>query len=134
MYKASFLKGIGGFDDSPSCQEYLLMQKTLDNNPKFGYIAQTLIKNFNHEGEQLSTGPNKLKGQMMLIVKKKEHFDLLSNVEKRYVLCRHHGVLFFVHYKMNNYLKAFKEAILSFFISPKQAWMWYKEYKGKITQ
>lgn len=133
MYKTSFLQEIGGFEIVPSCQEYFLMQKTLDHNPSFGYIPEIHIKNYNHRGEQVSTGPKKLAGQMMLIENKKKYFRLLTPKEKRQVLCRHHGVLFFVHYKMHNYLKAFKEAVLCFVCSPKNAWKWYEEYKGKIN-
>ena len=133
MYKASFLKEIGGFVDVPSCQEYMLMQKTLDNNPRFGYIPEIHIKNFMHPGEQLSTGPKKLKGQQFLYESKKQHFDLLTPSEQRQVTCRHHGVLFFVYYKMHNYGKAFVEAEKCFFSSPKHAFRWFKEYRKKIS-
>ena len=133
MYKASFLKEIGGFVDVPSCQEYMLMQKTLDNNPNFGYISEIHIKNYMHPGEQLSTGPKKLKGQQFLYESKKQHFDLLTSSEQRQVTCRHHGVLFFVYYKMHNYGKAFIEAVKCFFSSPKHAFRWFKEYRKKIS-
>ncbi len=133
MYKASFLKEIGGFVNVPSCQEYMLMQKTLDHNPKFGYIPEIHIKNYMHPGEQISTGPKKLKGQMALYESKKKHFDLLTDSEKRQVTCRHHGVLFFVHYKMHHYLKATKEAVNCFFVSPSNAIKWFLEYRRKIN-
>ena len=110
----------------------MLMQKTLDNNPKFGYIPEIHIKNFQHPGEQLSTGPKKLKGQEILYESKKKHFDLLTSAERRQVTCRHHGVLFFVHLKMRQYSSAFKEACLCFLSSPSNAINWMLEYKGKI--
>lgn len=133
MFKTDFIRKIGGFDIVPSCQEYILMQKALDATPKFGYLPVTLIKNFQHEGEQVSTGPKKLAGQKMLIKNKKKYFYLLTGKEKRQVLCRHHGVLFFVYYKMHKYLHAAWEAFLCFFTSPVNAVKWVKEYKGKIT-
>lgn len=133
MYRAKFLQEIGGFVDVPSCQEYMLMQKTLDNNPKFGYIPEIHIKNFMHPGEQISTGPKKLKGQYALYESKRQHFDLLSKSEQRQVTCRHHGVLFFVYFKMHNYGKAFVEAVKCFFSSPKHAIRWFKEYRKKIS-
>jgi glycosyltransferase involved in cell wall biosynthesis len=133
MFKASFLKAIGGFMDVPSCQEYMLMQKALDNNPKFGYIPEIHIKNFMHPGEQLSTGPKKLKGQMTLYESKKQHFDLLTASERRQVTCRHHGVLFFVYYKMHQYGKAFIEAVKCFCSSPTNAFKWFMEYRKKIN-
>lgn len=133
MYKASFLKAIGGFVDVPSCQEYMLMQKTLDNDPKFGYIPEIHIKNFMHPGEQISTGPKKLKGQFALYESKKQHFDLLTRSERRQVTCRHHGVLFFVYYKMHKRGKALAEAMKCFFSSPTHAYKWFKEYRKKIS-
>lgn len=133
MYKASYLKEIGGFVDVPSCQEYMLMQKTLDNNPNLGYIPEIHIKNYMHSGEQISTGPKKLKGQQLLFASKKEHFDLLTARERRQVICRHHGVLFFVYFKMHNYFKSFTEAIKCFFSSPVDACKWFKEYRKKIS-
>lgn len=132
MFRTDFIRKIGGFDIVPSCQEYILMQKALDAKPRFGYLPVTLIKNFQHEGEQVSTGPKKLAGQKMLIKNKKKYFYLLSGKEKRQVLCRHHGVLFFVYYKMHKYLLAVWEAFLCFFTSPSNAVKWVKEYKGKI--
>ena len=133
MFRTDFIRKIGGFDIVPSCQEYILMQKALDAKPKFGYLPVTLIKNFQHEGDQLSTGPKKLAGQKMLIENKKKYFHLLTRAERRQVLCRHHGVLFFVYYKMHKYLNAAREAFLCFFTSPLNAIKWVKEYKGKIT-
>lgn len=132
MFKTSFIQAFGGFDDLPSCQEYVLMQKAINANPKFGYIPEIHIKNFQHPGEQLSTGPKKIKGQMMMIEHKKKYFDLLSSSERRSVMCRHHGVLFFAYLKMHNYFNAIKEAILCFGSSPSDAWRWMNEYKGKI--
>ena len=133
MFRTDFIRKIGGFDIVPSCQEYILMQKALDAKPRFGYLPVTLIKNFQHEGDQLSTGPKKLAGQKLLIENKRKYFYLLSDKEKRQVLCRHHGVLFFVYYKMHKYLHAAWEAILCFVTSPSNAVKWVKEYKGKIT-
>lgn len=132
MFRTDFIRKIGGFDIVPSCQEYILMQKALDAKPRFGYLPVTLIKNFQHKGDQISTGPKKLAGQKMLIENKKKYFHLLTRAERRQVLCRHHGVLFFVYFKMNKYLNALGEAFLCFFTSPTNAIKWVKEYKGKI--
>lgn len=133
MYRTKFLQEIGGFIDVPSCQEYMLMQKTLDANPKFGYIPEIHIKNFMHPGEQISTGPKKLMGQYALYESKRKHFDLLSGSEQRQVTCRHHGVLFFVHFKMHHYRKALAEAVKCFITSPVHAWQWFMEYRRKIS-
>lgn len=132
MFKTSFIREIGGFDIVPSCQEYILMQKALDAKPRFGYVPEIHIKNFQHEGEQLSTGAKKLAGQQLLFECKKKYFYLLTRAEKNQVVCRHHGVLFFVHLKMRHYGKALVEACKCFFASPVNALRWMNEYKGKI--
>ena len=132
MYRSEFLKKIGGFIDIPSCQEYMLMQRTLDHNPKFGYIPEIHIRNYMHPGEQISTGPKKLIGQKTMFENKKKYFHLLTRKERMNVICRHHGVLFFVNYKMKNYFTALYEAVLCFFSSPISAWKWFMEYKQKI--
>lgn len=133
MFRTDFIRRIGGFDLVPACQEYMLIQKALGDNPRFGYLPVILIKNYQHGGEQISRSPQKLLGQKMLIKNKKKYFYLLSGKEKRQVLCRHHGVLFYVYYQMRKYLHAGVEAAICFFISPISAIIWFKEYKGKIT-
>ena len=96
-------------------------------------IPEIHIKNFMHPGEQLSTGPKKLKGQMTLYESKKQHFGLLTASERRQVTCRHHGVLFFVYYKMHQRGKAFSEAMKCFISSPVNAFKWFMEYRKKIN-
>lgn len=132
MFRKDFIQKIGGFDDVPSCQEYILMQKALDANPRFGYIPEIQIKNFMHPGEQLSTGPKKIKGQQLLFANKKKYFHLLTRGERKQVVCRYHGVLFFVYYRMHMYYKAFIEVVKCFFSSPKNATKWFFEYRKKI--
>ena len=133
MYRTDFLRSIGGFDDTPSCHEYFLIQKTIEANPRFGYIPEIHIRNYMHPGDQLSTGPKKLAGQMLMFKDKKRHFDILTTAERRQVVCRHHGVLFFVFFKSGRYFKAMTEAMSCFIASPVSAWQWYKEYRKKIT-
>ena len=132
MYKSEFLRKTGGFDNVPSCQEYSLMEKTLDQNPSFGYIPEVHVKNYIHPGEHVSMGPKKLQGQMILFERKKKYFNLLSASERRQVICRHHGVLFFVYLKMHKYGRAIIEAVKCFFVSPINAYRWMKEYRAKI--
>lgn len=133
MFRADYLRKIGGFDDAPSCQEWFLMEKALMGGGKFGYLPEIHIRNYQHPGGQLSTGKKKLAGQKILFEHKKRHFQLLTSAERRQVVCRHHGVLFFVHFKMHHYLRAAWEAGRCFLASPGDAVAWLKEYKGKIT-
>lgn len=133
MFRTEFLRSINGYDNVPAAHEFFLIQKTIINGAKIGYIPRILIKNYMHGGEQLSKSHKKIEAQKILINEKKRFFYLLTKSEERYVMCRYHGVLFFVHFRNKNYFKAFIQAISSFFTSPKQAYIWYLEYKKKIV-
>ena len=132
MFKTSFLQEIGGFDDVPSCHEYFLVQKALDHNSKFGYIPQILIKNFVHDGEQISTGDKKLQGLHLLYDNKKKYFHLLTRKEQNIVSCRYYGALFYVYYKRKVWAKAIRYAFKSFFLAPRQTLVWMCVYWHKI--
>ena len=132
MFKKEFLQSIGGFGNLPSCHEYELIQKAIEAGGKLGYIPQILIRNYMHEGEQISTGNKKIDGIEIMYKLKQKYFHLLTKREKGYVNCRYHGVLFFVYLKRRNYFIACKEAILCFFFSPVQACRWMMDYRKKI--
>lgn len=132
MFRAPYLKAVGGFDDVPSCHEFFLVQKVLETNARVGYIPEIHIRNYMHPGGQLSTSFKKLAGMTKMLELKKKYFYLLSDDQRNYVLCRYYGVSFFVYYKNRKYGKALLNAMRCFFTSPKQAWIWANEYKHKI--
>lgn len=134
MFKAEALRKIGGFTDIVACQEYMLMMKTIRANLKLGYINQALVKNYIRSGERLSSGKKKYTAQKIMYKTKKECFYCLSFKERRYVTCRHYGVLFYVQLKQKKYFSAFAYLALSVLSSPQGAWSIYKDYKGKLTQ
>lgn len=132
MFKADKLRSIGGFDDLPACQEYVLMQKAIEAGMTIGYVEKTLVKNHISKGERLSTSLKKIPAQNLLIEKKKKHFNLLTAKERRAVLCRHYGVLFNIYYKNKKYPQALASVAKCVLASPTNAWRWYKEYKNKL--
>jgi glycosyltransferase involved in cell wall biosynthesis len=134
MYKGECLKKIGGFDDIPAGQEYMLMLKTINAKLRLGYIPQTLVACYIHKDERLSTGIKKLKAEKILISEKKKYFDYLSPIQKKHVLCRHHGVIFYVQLKRKKIFSALGHAIVSFLYSPAVTYQLYLEYKGKLKQ
>jgi glycosyltransferase involved in cell wall biosynthesis len=134
MYKAKCLKKIGGFDDIPAGQEYMLMLKTINAKLRLVYIPQTLVACYIHEGERLSTGIKKLKAEKIVINEKKKYFDYLSTLQKKHVLCRHHSVIFYVQFKRKKFFSALGHAIVSFLYSPTVTYQLYLEYKGKLIQ
>lgn len=132
MFKADKIRSIGGFDDLPACQEYVLMQKAIEAGMTIGYVEKTLVKNHISRGERLSTSLKKIPAQNLLIEKKKKYFDLLTKKERRTVLCRHYGVLFNIYYKNKKYAQAVSNVAKCVLSSPTDAWRWYKEYKNKL--
>lgn len=134
MYKAECLKKIGGFDDIPAGQEYMLMLKTINAKLRLVYIPQTLVACYIHEDERLSTGIKKLEAEKILINEKKKYFHLLERNQRRQILCRHHSVLFYVYFKRKKIFSAFGQAIISFLYSPWATYQLYLDYKGKLKQ
>lgn len=132
MFKADKIREIGGFDDLPACQEYVLMQKAIEAGLTVGYVERTLVKNHISKGERLSTSLKKIPAQNLLIEKKKKYFHLLTKKERRAVMCRHYGVLFNIYYKNKKYPQALASVFKCVMASPADAWKWYQEYKNKL--
>lgn len=132
MFKSDSLKSIGGFVNIVAGQEYMLMLKTIEADLKFGYIPQALVACYIHDNERLSTGAKKLEAEKILINEKKRYFKYLTRKEQRQVLCRHHGVLFYVQLKMRKYFIACIHAITAFIYSPNSTYNLFLDYKGKL--
>lgn len=121
MYRASVLRDIGMFDDVLTAQEYLLMLKTINADVKIGYIKQALVMQYIHEGERMSFGPNKVTGETYLLKVKKQYFHLLKPAQRRFIVCRHHAVLFFATLKRREYAQALRHMLLAGLTSPSTA-------------
>ncbi|HZK18016.1 MAG TPA: glycosyltransferase family 2 protein [Clostridia bacterium] len=93
MFKKDALIGIGGFDDVKAGQEFLLMLKAIENGLKIGYLPVAHLVQYVHEGERITTGRNKIKGEMELFGIKKQYLDRLGPREQRYVRFQHHALM-----------------------------------------
>lgn len=118
MYRADALRRIGGFDDVLTAQEYLLMLKSINAGLVIGYIPQALSVQYIHDGERMSFGKNKVSGEIYLLNVKKKFFHLLTPKQRRFIVCRHHAVLFFACLKRREYLQALKHMVLAACTSP----------------
>ena len=121
MYKTQVLRALGGFDDVLTAQEYLLMLKTINAGLKIGYIPQALAVQYIHDGERMSFGKNKVTGEKYLLGVKKQYFHLLTPAQRRFIVCRHHAVLFFAGLKRREYFSALRHMILAGLTSPATA-------------
>lgn len=118
MYRAEALRRIGMFDDVLTAQEYLLMLKSINSGLKIGYIKQSLVVQYIHDGERMSFGKNKVTGELYLLSVKKKYFHLLTGKQRRFIVCRHHAVLFFACLKRREYASALKHMVLAGLTSP----------------
>lgn len=118
MYRADALRRIGGFDDVLTAQEYLLMLKSINSGLKIGYIPQALCVQYIHDGERMSFGKNKVSGETYLLNVKKKYFHLLTAKQRRFIVCRHHAVLFYSCLKRREYLQAFRHMVQAACTSP----------------
>ncbi len=134
MFKAEAIRRIGGFMNIAACQEYMLMMRVLEAELSIGYINKTLIRNYIRSGERLSTGVKKYKSEKIMYKAKKEHFSCLTHSQRRYVSCRHYGVLGYVQMKRKKYLSALFYLVCAGVCSPIGALNIFKEYKGKFLQ
>lgn len=118
MYRAEALRRIGMFDDVLTAQEYLLMLKSINAGLKIGYIKQSLVVQYIHDGERMSFGKNKVTGELYLLSVKKKYFHLLTGKQRRFIVCRHHAVLFFACLKRHEYGSALRHMLLAGLTSP----------------
>lgn len=118
MYRADALRRIGGFDDVLTAQEYLLMLKSINSGLKIGYIPKAMCVQYIHDGERMSFGKNKVSGEVYLLSVKKKYFHLLTKKQRRFIVCRHHAVLFFACLKRREYTQALRHMIMAGLTSP----------------
>ena len=118
MYRADALRKIGCFDDVLTAQEYLLMLKTITNGLKIGYLHLSHVVQYIHDGERMSFGKNKVAGETYLLKVKRKYFHLLTPAQRRFIVCRHHAVLFFATLKRHEYGAALKHMVLAGLTSP----------------
>lgn len=118
MYKAEYLRNIGGFTEIDVGDEYYLMLKAIEAKGKFSYLHRCDVKAYVHLSDSVSNGDGKIAGENALFEFKKKYFTALSPLDIRYIHMRHHTVLAFVYLKQRKAGKMFAEAAKGFIASP----------------
>ena len=132
MYKREAILKVGGFDDIPAGQEYMLMQKTIVSDMKIGCIHEVYV-HFHMDGQnRISTNLSKVNGLKRIFEEKKKYFDVLTKKEKSFVRSKYYGTLFYVYFKNKKYFSACIELLKAVLCSPSNAWATYQERKGKL--
>jgi glycosyltransferase involved in cell wall biosynthesis len=118
MYRAEALKKIGGFQKAATGQEFYLMQRTIEQGLKIGYLPGDYIVAHYHDEGRISSGPGKIKGENALYAFKKGYFDRLTPRERHFVRFRHWAVLTMVYLRGRHYLKMLGSAAMMCLTSP----------------
>ena len=118
MFDAEFLKSIGGFDKENLGDEFYLMHKALEKNPRFAHLDYTGVYAIVHAQTGLSSGDNKIKCEEKLIKFKEKNFHILKRKDVRYIKMRHDLVLVIAHKKNKSYFKALLCLMLAGMRSP----------------
>lgn len=119
MFKTSYLKKIGGFDAIDVGDEFYLMSKAIEGNGVFSYMPQCDVMAYVHTSNGgISTGENKIKGEMSLFQYKKTYFKALDFRAKQYIKMRHFAVLAYAGLISDNKWAFIKNGIIAFLCSP----------------
>lgn len=113
MFEAEFLKSIGGFDKENLGDEFYLMCKVLEKEPRFAHLDYIGVYAIVHTQTGLSSGDNKIKTEEKLIKFKRERFNILKRKDVRYVNMRHDLVLAIAHKKNKAYAKCLLRILLA---------------------
>jgi len=134
MYRAEALRKIGGFQKAATGQEFYLMQRTIEQGLKIGYLPGDYIIAHYHEEGRISSGPGKIKGENALYEFKKKYFDRLTPRERRFVRFRHYAVLTVVYLRDRRVLPMLGAAAMMCLTSPadviREGWRFLK---GRLT-
>jgi glycosyltransferase involved in cell wall biosynthesis len=132
MFKAGALRRIGMFERSEMGHEYMLMLKAIERGLKIGYIPRSLLRQYAHPGERITTGADKAEGEKRLYELKRSYFNYLTPGQRRSVKARHYATLFYVHLKRRELLPALFNGISAVCSSPKAAFALLREKRKMV--
>ncbi len=119
MFRADYLRAIGGFPPIDVGDEFYLMVKAISGGGRFCYIPGCGVKAYVHTGEGgLSSGEGKILGENALYQYKRDFFDRLTPKERRYIRMRHYAVLAFAQLRRKRYGAFLANGLCSFCAAP----------------
>ena len=115
--KDEFLK-TEGFGEFISGQDWFLMLRCVEADMKMGYLPGSDVKQYLHDGERISLGTNKIKGENNLYEWRKKYFPLFNYRERQYIRFRHRAVLAFSCMRSGMYSRGIAYAVATLLTSP----------------
>ena len=120
MFRADYLRKIGGFPPIDVGDEFYLMTQAIIGGGRLCYLPGCDVKAYIHTGENggLSSGEGKIRGENELYEYKKQFFPELDAKSRRYIKMRHHAVLAFAYLREKSYRYFVIHGVGSFFAAP----------------
>jgi len=105
MFKADYLRKIGGFNCEDMGDEFYLVEKAIENGGKLCYDNNCYVHTVIHTKEfGISNGESKINGEKKLFLHKKENFSRFTKKEIRQIKVRYRMVLAYAYYRMRKLL------------------------------
>lgn len=119
MFRADYLKKIGGFPPIDVGDEFYLMKEAITQGGKFSYLKRCDVKALVHsETEGLSSREKKIAGENTLYEYKKQFFPQMKKSAVRQIRMRHHLVLAYAYLRNREYRGFVKETVKAAAASP----------------
>ena len=132
MFKASFLRSVGGFDAVAAAEEYYLTEKSINAGAKIGNIDHPLTRTILHNGRHITTSKTKIVTENELFKRKKAYFSILSGKEIRMVKVRHYATLAYANLKCKKIFSCLLSCFIGTMISPTEFFRLFKINRKKI--
>lgn len=118
MFRADFLKSIGGFDEQDFGDEFLLMLKTIEHTKKIGHLDYDGAFATVHGSSGISSYGNKKAIENNMLSVKSKYFPQLKRKDVRFIKMRHYAVLAVACKKGKKPFRCFGNLMRAFFLSP----------------
>jgi hypothetical protein len=129
MFRTDKLNEIGGFDDHKMGQEFHLMAKAIQRGLKIGYLQECHVRVYQHAGEKISSGMNKINGENEMYRYKKQYFSQLTGKERRFIRFRHYAVMVVAYRRNRMYFRMALAGLKALLCAPV---IFFKEVFGFI--
>jgi len=119
MFCREYLLKIGGFPPIDVGDEFYLMKEAICGGGNFAYIQGCHVMAYIHmETDGLSCGDSKINGEKRIFAYKKQFFNQLDRVDRKYICMRHYAVMAFAELRRKRYGAFLLYGVRSFFNSP----------------
>ncbi len=104
MYTRKALWSIGGFDDIPANQEYVLMLKTIVKRLNIGYLNKALCRAYTDDNEvRISNGDKIIKAKIDVIQRVRPYLKDIDRVDSRKAMFRLNAFVFYQSMKRRKF-------------------------------